>query len=147
MSMHDPRTESRVKAERRPGGSADLTALPHIVLVHGAWADSSSWRAVIQHLQADGYRVTAPQFPLTRLADDVAPAAPGLGPPEGFRCMSSTRVGAHDLLGSTPSELARPVAGAHPRTPRPGRHRPGRQGRRLGPAPGPVASWAPWSGL
>jgi len=106
MSMHDPRTESRVKAERRPGGSADLTALPHIVLVHGAWADSSSWRAVIQHLQADGYRVTAPQFPLTRLADDVAPAAPGLGPPEGFRCMSSTRVGAHDLLGSTPSELA-----------------------------------------
>jgi hypothetical protein len=66
------RRESRVKAERRPGGSPDLTALPHIVLVHGAWADGSSWRAVIQHLQADGYRVTAPQFPLTRLADDVA---------------------------------------------------------------------------
>src|SRR5215213_1708910 len=49
-----------------------MTALPTIVLVHGAWADGSSWSAVIQHLQADGYTVTAPQFSLTRLADDVA---------------------------------------------------------------------------
>jgi pimeloyl-ACP methyl ester carboxylesterase len=49
-----------------------MTALPNIVLVHGAWADGSSWSAVIEHLQADGYRVTAPQFALTRLADDVA---------------------------------------------------------------------------
>jgi pimeloyl-ACP methyl ester carboxylesterase len=45
---------------------------PSIVLVHGAWADGSSWSAVIERLQADGYRVTAPQFPLTSLADDVA---------------------------------------------------------------------------
>jgi pimeloyl-ACP methyl ester carboxylesterase len=49
-----------------------MTALPNIVLVHGAWADGSSWSAVIQHLQADGYQVTAPQLSLTRLADDVA---------------------------------------------------------------------------
>jgi pimeloyl-ACP methyl ester carboxylesterase len=49
-----------------------MTAQPNIVLVHGAWADGSSWSAVIQHLQADGYHVTAPQFGLTRLADDVA---------------------------------------------------------------------------
>ena len=49
-----------------------MTALPNIVLVHGAWADGSSWSAVIEHLQADGHRVTAPQFPMTRLADDVA---------------------------------------------------------------------------
>jgi pimeloyl-ACP methyl ester carboxylesterase len=49
-----------------------MTAQPNIVLVHGAWADGSSWSAVIQHLQADGYHVTAPQFALTRLADDVA---------------------------------------------------------------------------
>jgi pimeloyl-ACP methyl ester carboxylesterase len=49
-----------------------MTAQPNIVLVHGAWADGSSWSAVIEHLQADGYTVTAPQFPLTRLADDVA---------------------------------------------------------------------------
>jgi pimeloyl-ACP methyl ester carboxylesterase len=45
---------------------------PNIVLVHGAWADGSSWSAAIERLQADGYRVTAPQFALTKLADDVA---------------------------------------------------------------------------
>src|SRR5215471_10093521 len=45
---------------------------PNIVLVHGAWADGSSWSAAIARLQADGYRVTAPQFALTRLANDVA---------------------------------------------------------------------------
>jgi pimeloyl-ACP methyl ester carboxylesterase len=46
--------------------------LPNIVLVHGAWADGSCWSAVIESLQADGYTVTAPQFPLTTLADNVA---------------------------------------------------------------------------
>jgi pimeloyl-ACP methyl ester carboxylesterase len=45
---------------------------PNIVLVHGAWADGSSWSAVIESLQARGYNVTAPQFPETSLADDVA---------------------------------------------------------------------------
>ena len=45
---------------------------PNIVLVHGAWADGSSWSAVIERLQAAGYRVTAPQFAITKLADDVA---------------------------------------------------------------------------
>ena len=49
-----------------------MTALPNIVLVHGAWADGSSWSAVIEHVQTDGYSVTAPQFPMTRPADDVA---------------------------------------------------------------------------
>jgi pimeloyl-ACP methyl ester carboxylesterase len=45
---------------------------PNIVLVHGAWAEGSSWSSVIERLQADGYHVVAPQFPLTSLADDVA---------------------------------------------------------------------------
>ena len=49
-----------------------MNTLPNIVLVHGAWADGSSWSAVIERLQADGYNVTAPQFPLTALAADVA---------------------------------------------------------------------------
>jgi pimeloyl-ACP methyl ester carboxylesterase len=43
-----------------------------VVLIHGAWAEGSCWSAVIEELQAEGYRVTAPQFPLTSLADDVA---------------------------------------------------------------------------
>ncbi len=45
---------------------------PNMVLVHGAWADGSSWSAVIERLQGDGYHVIAPQFPMTSLADDVA---------------------------------------------------------------------------
>jgi pimeloyl-ACP methyl ester carboxylesterase len=49
-----------------------MNARPNIVLVHGAWADGSSWSGVIERLQADGYHVTAPQFQLTALADDVA---------------------------------------------------------------------------
>jgi len=40
--------------------------------VHGAWADGSSWSAVIRALQAEGFKVTAPQFPETSLAADVA---------------------------------------------------------------------------
>ena len=43
-----------------------------VVLVHGAWADGSSWRKVIGPLQAAGLRVVAAPLPLTSLADDVA---------------------------------------------------------------------------
>jgi pimeloyl-ACP methyl ester carboxylesterase len=49
-----------------------MSSLPNVVLVHGAWADGSSWSAVIERLQADGFHVTAPQFPMTTLADNVA---------------------------------------------------------------------------
>jgi pimeloyl-ACP methyl ester carboxylesterase len=49
-----------------------MNTRPNIVLVHGAWAEGSCWTGVIERLQADGYHVTAPQFPLTTQADDVA---------------------------------------------------------------------------
>jgi pimeloyl-ACP methyl ester carboxylesterase len=49
-----------------------MNGRPNIVLVHGAWADGSSWSGVIERLQADGFQVRAPQFPLTSLDDDVA---------------------------------------------------------------------------
>jgi pimeloyl-ACP methyl ester carboxylesterase len=45
---------------------------PTIVLEHGAWADSGSWDAVIQRLQADGYTVYAPPNPLNGLSYDSA---------------------------------------------------------------------------
>lgn len=45
-----PGSQRVVIVERRPGRSPDMTALPNIVLVHGAWADGSSWSAVIEHL-------------------------------------------------------------------------------------------------
>ena len=56
---------------------------PNLVLVHGAWADGSSWSAVIERLQADGLNVTAPQFPLTGLSDDVARLRQVLGRQSG----------------------------------------------------------------
>jgi pimeloyl-ACP methyl ester carboxylesterase len=43
-----------------------------IVVVHGAWADGSSWNAVIRHLQEQGLKVIAAPIPLTSLSDDVA---------------------------------------------------------------------------
>ena len=49
-----------------------MNTRPNIVLVHGAWAEGSCWTGVIERLQADGSHVTAPQFPLTTQADDVA---------------------------------------------------------------------------
>src|SRR2546421_1463358 len=47
------------------------SAKPTIVLVHGAFADGSSWQRVIPILQRDGYNVIAVQNPLTSLAADV----------------------------------------------------------------------------
>jgi pimeloyl-ACP methyl ester carboxylesterase len=44
----------------------------NIVLVHGAWADGSSWSKVIPLLESKGLHVDAVQLPLTSQADDVA---------------------------------------------------------------------------
>jgi pimeloyl-ACP methyl ester carboxylesterase len=43
-----------------------------VVLVHGAWADGSSWSKVIAPLAAEGRQVVAPSLPLTSLRDDAA---------------------------------------------------------------------------
>src|SRR5258705_10268042 len=44
----------------------------NVILVHGAWADGSSWSKVLPLLLARGLRATAVQLPLTSLKDDVA---------------------------------------------------------------------------
>ncbi len=49
-----------------------MQAKPTVVLVHGAWADGSSWSKVIQLLQAAGHGVVAVQLDLDSLADDIA---------------------------------------------------------------------------
>jgi pimeloyl-ACP methyl ester carboxylesterase len=43
-----------------------------VALVHGAWADGSSWAKIIAPLAADGVKVMAAPLPLTSFADDVA---------------------------------------------------------------------------
>jgi pimeloyl-ACP methyl ester carboxylesterase len=45
---------------------------PTVVLVHGAFADASSWSGVIERLQARGVKVTAPANPLRGVARDAA---------------------------------------------------------------------------
>lgn len=55
-----------------PPAAAASDRVKTIVLVHGAFADGSSWGKVIPRLEARGYRVVAVQEPLSSLADDVA---------------------------------------------------------------------------
>jgi pimeloyl-ACP methyl ester carboxylesterase len=61
-------------AQQSPGSSRDDSnhGIKNIVLVHGAWADGSSWSKVIPLLEAEGYHVVAAQLPLTSLEDDDA---------------------------------------------------------------------------
>ena len=51
-------------------GSHD-EAKPTIVLVHGSWADASSWTEVVKRLQQEGYQVLAPPNPLRSLSGDA----------------------------------------------------------------------------
>jgi pimeloyl-ACP methyl ester carboxylesterase len=59
-----------------PSGIAETSSsLPTVVLVHGAWADSSSWDGVIDRLRQAGYPVVAAADPLEGLAQDSAAVA------------------------------------------------------------------------
>jgi pimeloyl-ACP methyl ester carboxylesterase len=53
-------------------GDDSVSNTKDVILVHGAWADGSSWSKVIPLLERRGFHVTAVQLPLTSLADDVA---------------------------------------------------------------------------
>src|SRR6202521_111943 len=71
----------------------------NVVLIHGAWADGSSWAEVIPRLQAAGLRVTAVQNPLTTLADSVAETRRALALQDG-----PTVLVAHSWGGTVISE-------------------------------------------
>lgn len=43
-----------------------------VVVIHGAWADGSSWKPVIRRLQSEGFNVVAAPIPLTSLSEDAA---------------------------------------------------------------------------
>ena len=49
-----------------------MPGIKNVVLVHGAWADGSSWSKIVPLLQAKGLNVVCVQNPLTSIADDVA---------------------------------------------------------------------------
>ena len=52
--------------------AAPATPIKNVVLVHGAWADGSSWSKLIPLLEAKGLHVVCVQNPLTSFSDDVA---------------------------------------------------------------------------
>jgi pimeloyl-ACP methyl ester carboxylesterase len=52
--------------------AAPSTQVHNIVLVHGAWADGSSWNKIIPLLEKKGFHVTAVHLPFTTLAEDAA---------------------------------------------------------------------------
>src|SRR5260221_610037 len=72
----------------------------NVVLVHGAWADGSSWAEVIPRLQGAGLKVTAVQNPLTSLADSVAATRRALALQDG-----PTVLVAHSWGGTVISEV------------------------------------------
>ncbi len=51
-----------------------MANIPNVILIHGAWADGSSWARVIPLLQAQALSVTAVQLPLTSFENDLATA-------------------------------------------------------------------------
>jgi pimeloyl-ACP methyl ester carboxylesterase len=79
--------------------AAKPTVAHNVVLVHGAWADGSSWAEVIPRLQAAGLHVTAVQNPLTSLADSVAATRRALALQDG-----PTVLVAHSWGGTVISE-------------------------------------------
>jgi pimeloyl-ACP methyl ester carboxylesterase len=85
-----------------------MNTRPNIVLIHGAWAEGSCWSGVIERLQADGYHVTAPQFPLTTLADDVARLRQVLNLQDGPTIVVGHSYGGHVItaLGSDAPNVA-----------------------------------------
>ena len=54
-----------------------------VVVVHGAWADGSSWKYVILGLEREGLRVVAAPIPLTSFADDIAALKRAIARTEG----------------------------------------------------------------
>jgi pimeloyl-ACP methyl ester carboxylesterase len=61
-----------VVSSAQSADAKEPTPKPTIVLVHGAWADSTGWSGVIKRLDKDGYDVLAPATPLRSLSGDAA---------------------------------------------------------------------------
>lgn len=66
-----------------PAQTKTPAGVKNILLVHGAWADGSSWSKVITLLSAKGFHCVAVQIPLTSLADDVATTERAIALQEG----------------------------------------------------------------
>jgi len=75
---------------RIPSSERTFVMPPTIVLVHGAFAESSSWDRVIDPLVAEGHRVIAAANPLRGLASDAASSVTSSARSTGRSCSSPT---------------------------------------------------------
>lgn len=102
-----PATGAAAQARPAPSHPGDAP-VRNVVLVHGAYADGSSWSEVIERLQSAGMNVTSVQNPLTSLADDVAATERALALQDG-----PTILAAHSWGGTVISQagLASNVTG------------------------------------
>ncbi|MDQ1040172.1 pimeloyl-ACP methyl ester carboxylesterase [Streptomyces sp. V3I8] len=89
-----------VAAARAATGKGTGAAASNVVLVHGAYADGSSWSKVVPLLQEAGLRVTSVQNPLTSLADDAEAVRFALSRQDG-----PTVLVAHSYGGAVISEV------------------------------------------
>jgi len=71
-----------------------------VVLVHGAWADGSSWSKVIPLLDKKGFNVTAVQLPLTSLDDDIAVTRNALAAQKGATVLVGHSYGGAVITGA-----------------------------------------------
>lgn len=92
-------------ARRATAAAPAMPRADNVVLVHGLFADGSSWLDVIPHLQARGLNVTSVQNPLTSLADAVAACTRVLD-----RQTGPTVLAGHSFSGMIVTE-----AGMHPK--------------------------------
>jgi len=87
----------------------DGAARPTVVLVHGAFADGSSWSDVIERLQAQGVQVTAPAIPLrgiyvdsahlNRLLDQIPGPVIAVGHSYGGAVITNSATNANNVVG------------------------------------------------
>jgi pimeloyl-ACP methyl ester carboxylesterase len=89
-----------LQASTASAADAPPVKAKNVLLVHGAWADGSSWAEVIPRLQAAGLNVTAVQNPLSSLEDSVAATRRALALLDG-----PTVIVAHSWGGTVISEV------------------------------------------
>ncbi len=92
----DEGLDDDTSSARKPSGF-------NVMLLHGAYANASSWNAVIGLLQKEGHNVLAVELPLTSLADDVAVTRQALA---SAAFAGPTVVAGHSYAGSVMSEAA-----------------------------------------
>jgi pimeloyl-ACP methyl ester carboxylesterase len=77
------------------------TTKPTIVLIHGAWADNTSWLKVARQLEDDGYRTVAPKLGVNSVAEDVSIVRTALDKIQGKKVLVSHSYGGIVTAGAS----------------------------------------------